>query len=73
MTDWKDESEWRWVTFSESAEPIDVKFENALVGLVFGDETSPEHREQILALNYNKGVHHEGLKWKNCSPWYDWN
>lgn len=73
MTDWKDESEWRWVTFSESAEPIDVKIGSALVGLVFGDDISPEHRKQIFALNSNKGMYHEGLKWKNCSPWYDWS
>ncbi|MDG9882801.1 DUF2971 domain-containing protein [Pseudomonas sp. GD04058] len=72
MTDWKDECEWRWVAFSGSAEPIDVKFGDALVGVVYGEDTSPEDRQKILELNSGKGIQHEGLKWKNCSPWYDW-
>ncbi len=72
MTDWKDENEWRCLTFTDSGEPVDIHFEQSLVGLVFGDETTPENRQQIMNLNHCRGVHHIGLRWKNSTPWYDW-
>ncbi len=58
--------------FTDSGEPVDIHFEQSLVGLVFGDETTPENRQQIMNLNHCRGVHHIGLRWKNSTPWYDW-
>jgi hypothetical protein len=71
MTDWRGENEWRWIVFSEAAEPLFLDFKNALVGVIFGDESTKEHREQIRQLNRGLGVDHRRLGWKNCSPWYD--
>lgn len=71
MMDWRDEGEWRLLAFSASAEPLYLKFENALIGLVFGDEISEDDRRRVYEVNHGRGVHHVGLAWKNCSPWYD--
>lgn len=72
MTDWKDESEWRCLAFTDSADPVDIRFDQSLVGLIFGDEIALEDRRQIMELNHRSGVHHVGLRWKNSTPWYDW-
>lgn len=72
MLDWKDENEWRLVAFSQTSDPFYLKYKNSLVGLVFGDETSEADKEKLYAANHDRGVHHIGIRWKNCSPWYDW-
>ncbi|NPY11719.1 DUF2971 domain-containing protein, partial [Pseudomonas aeruginosa] len=71
MTDWRGENEWRCLLFSEATEPLYLGVEGALVGVLFGDETAEEHRQQIKELNRGMGVDHRRLSWKNCSPWYD--
>lgn len=72
MTDWRDESELRWVAFSKSDKPLDLQFENALVGLVFGEDTSEEDKRAMLEITLGRSIHYQGLKWKNNSPWYDY-
>lgn len=71
MADWRGENEWRWVIFSDTVEPLYLDISNALAGVIFGDETSDEHRAQIRRLNRGTGAEHMRLSWKNCSPWYD--
>lgn len=71
MSDWAGEAEWRFVTFSDSAEPQYLDYGDALLGVVFGDETSDDDRERIREMT--PGVRHLKLKWKNSSPWYDFN
>lgn len=72
MTDWRDESEWRVLAFTESDKPIDINFEQSLVGLMFGCDVTSENRKEIFELNHCSGVQHEGLQWKNSRVWYDW-
>lgn len=72
MTDWRDESEWRILAFTDSDKHLDINFEQSLVGLVFGCDVTPENRKEIIELNHCSGVQHEGLQWKNSRVWYDW-
>lgn len=70
MTDWQGENEWRIVVFSNEAQPLFLNFEDSLVGVVFGDETSGSYKDEIIRLTSGR-VWHIGLRWKNCAPWYD--
>jgi len=72
MTDWRDESEWRILAFTDSDKHLDISFEQSLVGLVFGCDVTQENRKAISDLNHCSGVHHVGLQWKNSRVWYDW-
>lgn len=72
MTDWANESEWRWVVFAGSEdEEIFIEYEDTLVGVVFGDGANKEDIRAAMSLCRPHGVRCVGLKWKNCSPWYD--
>ncbi|WP_415770283.1 DUF2971 domain-containing protein [Pseudomonas sp. LB3P38] len=71
MSDWQAENEFRWIAFSKSTEPLDVKYGSALVGMVFGEDTSEENKREMSLLTSGAGVEMRGLKWKNHSPWYD--
>lgn len=74
MTDWRDESEWRCVAFANSEADLRVAYTGALDGIVFGEDTTPETIQTIINLSAGGGTRFVGLKWKNCSPWYDyWN
>ena len=71
MTDWQNENEWRWVVFTNSDEEIFVNYGSALVGLVFGEDTSDKAVQDMMNLTESCSLRYMGLKWKNCSPWYD--
>ncbi|MFJ2320017.1 DUF2971 domain-containing protein [Pseudomonas sp. NPDC087817] len=71
MSDWKAENEFRWVAFAKTTEPLDVKFGSALVGMMFGEDTAEEDKKEMSHLTSGMGVEMRGLKWKNHSPWYD--
>ncbi|KTB63867.1 MULTISPECIES: DUF2971 domain-containing protein [Pseudomonas] len=70
MTDWKDEIEWRWVVLCDSDEPLYLSFGGALSGIVFGEDTNKEDKFKIVKLTKGQ-IFYQSLKWKNCSPWYD--
>lgn len=72
MLDWRDESEWRYVVFSESDDDLIVDIENSLTGIIFGENTQEETIEGIMKDTAKLGLRYMGLKWKNCSPWYDY-
>jgi len=71
MTDWKDETEWRWVVFSSVDEDIYVDFKDSLVGIMFADNTDESFVDEVITMTNTWGINYMGLKWKNCSPWYD--
>lgn len=71
MSDWAAENEYRWVAFSKSAAPLDVRYGSALVGMMFGDDTSDQHKREMVLLTSGKGVEARTLEWKNHTPWYD--
>lgn len=72
MTDWKDECEWRFVAFANSDSDLYVAYTGALDGIVFGDETPPQTIQAVIDATAGHGLRYIGLKWKNCSPWYDY-
>jgi Protein of unknown function (DUF2971) len=71
MTDWRDEREFRWMIFGSQTDDLYVKFEDALVGIVFGEESDESEVSEIMKMTSDMSIHYTGLKWKNCSPWYD--
>lgn len=72
MTDWKGECEWRWVSFSDTDEDLYVNFESALVGLMFGESTNEKSVQEMMEITESWSLRYMGLKWRNCSPWYDY-
>jgi hypothetical protein len=72
MMDWRDESEYRWVIFSDSADSLSLDIEDCLVGIIFGENTKEDDIEQVMAMTALWGLDYMGLKWGNCSPWYDY-
>lgn len=71
MADWQNEREWRWVVFANADEDLYVRYGDALVGIVFGENTRDEAVQEMLNLTKSWSIRCTGLKWKNCSPWYD--
>jgi hypothetical protein len=72
MEDWKDESEWRCVVFSQNDENLYLNFEDSMVGIMFGENTEEKFVQYIMDATESWGLRYMGLKWKNCSPWYDY-
>lgn len=71
LNDWSNEAEWRWVIFSDTDDDIFIDYGDALVGVVFGDAASKETIRAAIQLIRPYGAQYTGLRWKNCSPWYD--
>lgn len=73
LEDWSNESEYRYVIFSNSKEELYFNFKDALSGIIFGDSISEENILKILNLTKKMNLDYWKLKWKNCSIWYDYN
>ena len=71
MTDWRDECEWRWVALANSDRDLFVAYGDALTGVMFGENTPDQVVTDIMSIG--GPVQYMGLKWKNCSPWYDYS
>ena len=72
MSDWRDENEFRYVVFSKTRNSLYLKFHDSLVGIIFGENTDEKDIQNIMTLTEPLGIKYMGLKWKNCSPWYDY-
>ena len=72
MTDWEHETEWRFVAMAEGDEDLYVKYGDALVGIMFGEETNNLVIDTCMKLT-RRSLKYMGLEWKNSSPWYDYN
>ena len=72
MTDWRDESEWRYVVFTHTEDKLYLDIKNSLAGIIFGTNTKEIIIQSIMELTESWGIRYMGLKWKNCSPWYDY-
>jgi hypothetical protein len=70
MTDWRQESEFRWVIFHDSDEPLLIDYQDSLAGIVFGQHTSDQDIEEIMKLA-GTDVMYTALTWENCFVWYD--
>lgn len=72
MTDWSAESEWRFMTFSQKDEEVFVHVDNSLSGVIFGDSVADETIDEAMRVTNDLPLSFMGLRWTNCSPWYDY-
>lgn len=72
MTDWRDESEWCYVVFTNTEDEHYLDIKDSLAGIIFGQNTQEKIIKSIVELTDSWGLRYMGLKWKNCSPWYDY-
>lgn len=71
MNDWRDESEWRWVVFGDANADLYLNISGCVAGIMFGENTEEKVIQSIMDQTESWGIRYMGLKWKNCSPWYD--
>jgi len=67
--DWRDENEFRWVVADGGAASICLEFEDALVGIAFGETCPEDSIRACVRLARRVGIDFEQLKWKNSAPW----
>jgi len=68
LTDWSNETEYRWFVFGENADPILVKFDDALEAIVVGDAVSSEDEEALLVECVRHRAEIARLQWRNGYP-----
>jgi hypothetical protein len=71
LRDWRDEAEYRWVVIGDAPGDLYVELRGALIGLVFGEHTDDLAIKEMMDITASWGLRYMGLRWKNCSPWYD--
>jgi len=72
MTDWANEREWRYVAFDRDPGEVYVPFQDALAGIIFGEEVTAAAMNKLIQAAEQYKPWFMRLKWKNCSPWYDY-
>jgi hypothetical protein len=73
MEDWSNECEYRWVVLEKGTSgDLFLKFEDSLVGIMFGEDTDDSEIGEIKEMTSDMNLEYMGLKWRNCSPWYDY-
>ena len=70
MIDWSNEDEFRWILLTDKNDDLYFNFKDALKGIVFGENTNKKDIDRIIDLTKDE-IEYIGIKWKNCSPWYD--
>lgn len=70
--DWENEQEYRWVLQDSisTSEPV-FAFNDALRGIVFGANCDEKNIKSIIDLTCDLDLEYHQLKWRNCSPWYN--
>jgi hypothetical protein len=71
LEDWKNENEYRFIIQGYKENNLLFPFKNALRGIVFGASCLDDDIQNIVNLTHDMGIDYIQLKWKNCSPWYD--
>ncbi|QIO09799.1 DUF2971 domain-containing protein [Acinetobacter lanii] len=71
LEDWKNENEYRFILQGYAEKNLLFPFKYALKGIVFGASCSDDTVQNIVKLTCERGIDYIQLKWKNCSPWYD--
>lgn len=71
LEDWRDENEFRYIAVFDHADDVFIEYGDALVGIVFGDAVDESVEDALIQMLLPSKVQMMGLKWKNCSPWYD--
>ncbi len=73
MKDWRNECEFRWVVLEKGTSgDLFLKFEDSLVGILFGEDTDDSQIGELKEMTSDMSLEYMGLKWNNCSPWYDY-
>ena len=72
LQDWRDESEWRVVVLGTAPGPFDVKYGEALVGVIHGADLDERLSWSIAEVTEGTSVSHMGLLWQNSNPWYNY-
>lgn len=68
--DWENESEFRFAIF-EHQDEIFFQFKNSLKGIVFGQNCSESDISKIVNLTKGQGLQFQRLRWRNCTPWFE--
>jgi hypothetical protein len=68
--DWENESEFRFIIF-ECQKELFFSFENSLSGILFGENCSEDDIKKIVNITKSKGLQYQKLKWRNCTPWFE--
>jgi hypothetical protein len=71
LLDWRNESEWRAILWSEGTEPLYCPYGDALVGVIHGAHIDLQTSVKIAESTDDSLVAHMGLTWKNSAPWYN--
>ncbi|EHU1305756.1 DUF2971 domain-containing protein [Acinetobacter baumannii] len=71
LEDWKNENEYRLILQGYKNKQLLFPYEHSLKGIVFGASCSEADIQNIVDLTHNMGIEYIQLKWRNCSPWYD--
>ena len=71
MIDWSNEDEFRWILLTDTKDDLYFNFGDALKGIVFGENTDEKDIDKIIAMTTDDDIEFIGIKWNNCSPWYD--
>lgn len=72
LQDWRDESEWRIVVLGTAPGPLDIKYRDALVGVIHGADLDESLSWAIAEMTEGTSISHMGLLWKNSNPWYNY-
>lgn len=70
-SDWRDECEFRWAVSTDVEDDLFVRFEDSLVGIMFGDSTPEKTIQDIMDLAESRELIYMGMRWRNSAPWYD--
>ena len=68
MSDWKDESEWRWVVVQKDKCDILINIDDSLSGIFFGEKTSDDIAKKIIDETTSLGIIYKWITWTNGSP-----
>lgn len=71
LNDWRDENEFRLILFTNTVEDLFIEFKDSLKGIMFGENTKEKDIDEMMEMTEDLDIDYMGIKWKNCSPWYD--
>ncbi|QZA77869.1 hypothetical protein K4H28_00025 [Deefgea tanakiae] len=69
-TDWRNEDEFRFVVF-DCADELYFEYKHSLSGIMFGADCTDEDISKVCSLTKHLGLQYQQLKWRNCTPWFD--
>ena len=68
--DWENENEFRFAIF-ECDDELYFEYQNSLSGILFGQDCVESDIKKIVELTKNSGIQYQKLRWRNCTPWFE--